>query len=78
MPVTKNQKNIKLFNKKNKQSHKRKTTSLMEDKINTSISKPLTTVTENHKESKKAVHHKLKEYTMQHDSIQKINHSINH
>ena len=37
-----------------------------------SVSKLLTTVTENHKESKKTVHHKLKEYTMQYNSIQKI------
>ena len=57
---------------KNKQSHKIKNTSLKEDKINTLISKPLTAVTENHKESKKTVHHKLKEDTRQHNSIQKI------
>ena len=36
---------------------------------NTSVSKLLTTVTENHKESKKTIHHKLKEYTMQHNCI---------
>ena len=72
IPVTKNQKNVKPYNKKNKQSHKIKATSLKEDKINTSVSKLLTTVTGKHKESKKTVHHKLKEYTMQHDCIQKV------
>ena len=35
IPESENQKNVKLDNKKNKQSHKIKTTSLKEDKINT-------------------------------------------
>ena len=39
-----------------------KATSLKVDKINTSISELLTTVTENHNYSKKTIHHKLKEY----------------
>ena len=58
---------MKLYNKKNKQSHKIKATS-----------KLLTTVTENQKKSKKTIHHKLKEYTMQRNTIQKIseNYSI--
>ena len=87
IPVTENQKNIKLYNKKNKRIHKIKATSLQEDKINTSVSKLLTTVTENHKESKKTVHHKLKDYRMQYkkDTVYKKDlkiiqcfHSLNH
>ena len=27
-------------------------------------------LTENHKETEKSIHHKLKEYTMQHNSVQ--------
>ena len=46
IPVTENQKNVKLYNKKNKQSLKMKAISLKEDKINTSFSKLLATVTE--------------------------------
>ena len=53
----KNQKNVKLSNKKNKQNHKINTTSLKENKIHTLVFKLLT---ENHNESKKTVHHKLK------------------
>ena len=54
----KNQKNIKLYNKKNKQNHKINTTSLKENKTHTLITKLLT---ENHNESKKTNHHKLKD-----------------
>ena len=68
----KNQKNAKLYNQKNKQSHKIKATSLKEDKINNSVSKLLTTVTEDHMDSKKTAHYKLKEYALQHNSKQKI------
>ena len=46
IPVTENQKNVKLYNKKNKQSFKMKAISLKEGKINTSFSKLLATVTE--------------------------------
>ena len=53
----KNQKNIKPYNKKNKQNHKINTTSLKENNIHTLVSKPLT---ENHNEFKKTIHHKLK------------------
>ena len=53
-------------------SYKTKVTFLNEGKINTLVSKFLTTVTENHKESKKTVHRKLKEYTIQKNSIQEI------
>ena len=35
IPESEKQKNVKLDNKKNKQSHKIKTTALKEDKINT-------------------------------------------
>ena len=41
-----------------------------------SVSKLLTTVAETPKDSKKTVHQKLKEYTMQHNSIQKISEII--
>ena len=54
-PLPKNQKNVKPYNKKNKQNHKINTTSLKEDKTLTLVSKLLT---ENHK---KKVHHKLKD-----------------
>ena len=37
IPVTENQKNVKLYNKKNKQSHKMRAISLNEDIINTSV-----------------------------------------
>ena len=60
IPVTENQKNVRPYNKKNKQSHKIKATSLKEEKINTSVSKLLTIVTEKPKESKKTVHHNRK------------------
>ena len=61
--VTENQKNVKLYLiRKNKQGHKIKATSLKEDKVNTLVSKLLATVTENRKEFKKSIHHKLKEY----------------
>ena len=54
----KNQKNVKLYNKKNKQNHKINTTCLKENKIHTLVSKILS---ENYNESKKTVHHKLKD-----------------
>ena len=54
----KNQKNVKLYNKKNKQNHKINTTSLKENEIHTLVSKLLT---QNHNESKKILHHKLKD-----------------
>ena len=61
--VTENQKNVKLYLiRKNKQGHKIKATSLKQDKVNTLVSKLLATVTENRKEFKKSIHHKLKEY----------------
>ena len=40
---------------------------------NTLVSKFLTAVTETHKECKKTIHLKLKQITMQHNSIQKNN-----
>ena len=39
IPVIEDQKNVKLYNKKNKQTHKTKATSLKEDKIDTSVYK---------------------------------------
>ena len=56
--MLKNQKNVKLYNKKKKENHKINATSLKEGKIHTLVSKLLT---ENHNESQKTLHLKLKD-----------------
>ena len=58
--------------KSNKRGTKKWASKQWQHKINTSVCKLILTVTENHKDSKNTAHHKLEEYTMQDNSIQKI------